>query len=411
MPTFATTYNARGHCAACPTAGMKTRSKSANAPSASGRSSLRTEQALAIARERGGTLISESVPDVSTEVVWQCANGHRWTARLHKVRRGTWCPTCAHVGSVTIEDMRTLAAERLGECLSQEYSNNHTPLRWRCAEFHEWLAKPRNVHRTWCPVCSKRQKLELKELRKIARARGGLLISRLYVNNSEPLIWSCAAGHVWLAPATQVKPGRFTKGTWCPSCPRSYKGRRWLSIEDMQHLAGDRGGECLSTTYVNSITKLRWRCGEGHEWQARPASVKYGVWCPVCAGTQKLTLESVREEAAKHGGKLLSDEYIGALSPLLWECAEGHRWEVSASGVRGGSWCPHCAGKVRLSIEEMRDRARANGGECLSKRYVNRTTHLRWRCAKGHVWRATPGSVGSTSSQKRGSWCSVCARV
>jgi hypothetical protein len=62
---------------------------------------------------------------------------------------------------------------------------------------------------------------------------------------------------------------------------------RKLTIEDMQALAKKRGGECLSTVYVNSATKLRWRCAEGHEWEATPRTMKLrlkkGCWCLKCS--------------------------------------------------------------------------------------------------------------------------------
>ena len=51
-------------------------------------------------------------------------------------------------------------------------------------------------------------------------------------------------------------------------------------------LAEKHDGVCLSTVYVNSYTKLRWRCVEGHEWETTPSAmelrVKTGYWCPKC---------------------------------------------------------------------------------------------------------------------------------
>jgi len=35
-----------------------------------------------------------------------------------------------------------------------------------------------------------------------------------------------------------------------------------LTIEQMQALAQERKGVCLSTKYVNQSTKLRWRCAQ-----------------------------------------------------------------------------------------------------------------------------------------------------
>lgn len=56
-----------------------------------------------------------------------------------------------------------------------------------------------------------------------------------------------------------------------------------LTIEEMRDIARSRGGECLSEKYINSKTKLRWRCSEGHEWEAIPNNVKnHHRWCPFC---------------------------------------------------------------------------------------------------------------------------------
>ena len=34
------------------------------------------------------------------------------------------------------------------------------------------------------------------------------------------------------------------------------------NIEDMQKLAYDRGGKCLSDEYIKGTTKLKWQCKE-----------------------------------------------------------------------------------------------------------------------------------------------------
>ena len=55
------------------------------------------------------------------------------------------------------------------------------------------------------------------------------------------------------------------------------------SIRDMQELARSRGGQCLSTEFVDIKTKLNWKCACGHEWEATPRLLKAGHWCPECA--------------------------------------------------------------------------------------------------------------------------------
>ena len=54
-------------------------------------------------------------------------------------------------------------------------------------------------------------------------------------------------------------------------------------MRDMQELARSRGGQCLSTAFIDVKTKLRWKCALEHEWEATPRLLLAGHWCPECA--------------------------------------------------------------------------------------------------------------------------------
>lgn len=181
---------------------------------------------------------------------------------------------------------------------------------------------------------------------------------------------------------------------------------RRLTLKEMQTIAGKRGGRCLSQEYINDQTKLLWECAEGHRWKAKAAHVKDGHWCPECGGTKKLTLQEMQMLARKHGGKCLSQEYQGVFAKLLWECREGHRWKARPNAIKQGQWCPVCkVKKLKLTLEEMQEIARKQGGKCLSQKYVNARTKLLWKCGEGHQWEAVPTSI------KSGSWCPVCHAI
>ena len=73
---------------------------------------------------------------------------------------------------------------------------------------------------------------------------------------------------------------------------------------------------------------------------------------------KKLTLEEMQRIAAERGGKCMSDTYVDNGTKLLWECAENHQWEAVSGSIKSGRWCPECANKKRadalkLGIEEM----------------------------------------------------------
>ena len=84
--------------------------------------------------------------------------------------------------------MRTFAAHRGGECISDQYVNNETKLWWRCSAGHEWEAKPGLVKGgSWCPECAHVVRLSLNVMTAIAGSRGGRCLSAVYVNVETPL--------------------------------------------------------------------------------------------------------------------------------------------------------------------------------------------------------------------------------
>ena len=196
------------------------------------------------------------------------------------------------------------------------------------------------------------RKSTLPEMRRLAKRRGGTCISRRYVNSRTPLSWKCRLGHEWTAMPTNV-----VKVSWCRGCynlRRRFHGRH--SLHAMRDLAISRGGVCLSAEYLGSKVKLRWECTLGHRWQAAPSYVIQGTWCPVCARSQRLGLPLFQELAANRGGMCLSGTYVNERTALHWRCADGHEWKASPEKIKRGSWCPACA-NIRRRSKWMPQRA------------------------------------------------------
>ncbi|HET7670054.1 MAG TPA: hypothetical protein VFK84_06585 [Burkholderiales bacterium] len=117
---------------------------------------------------------------------------------------------------------------------------------------------------------------------------------------------------------------------------------------------------------------------------------------------RKLTLAQIQEDAARHGGRCLSETYVDSLTLMDWQCAKGHTWRAVAHAVRQGHWCKKCADeRLRFPAQAVHDVAAARGGKCLSP-YTNSQAKLEWQCGAGHHWHATFNSV------KQGSWCPHC---
>ena len=455
---------------------------------------------------------------------WERSERHTWWASPDSIKRGSWCPVC--VGrNKTIADMQELAHKIGAKCLSTEYVNMQHKLEWECSNVHTWWAVPNNVKQGhWCPVCvgsvheeqcriiletltgekfpkvsnvfgtrmhfdgfceelklafeydgvqhfkfvkhwhrnqtglakqKARDKLknelceknnvrmiripytednniegfignwlddyriprtgkeidwllfwarnnnQLEECKKYAKKRGGKCLSAEYVGAHKKMEWQCSKGHTWLATSSNVK-----RGTWCPVCVGRNK-----TIEDMHELARKKGGKCLSSEYVNCGYKLEWQCAEGHRWMAdlnHINHIKNSTWCPKCAtkrnaDEQRNTIEDMHELAHKRGGKCISTKYVNNYSKLKWECANGHTWWAVPNNIKNAkTWCPKCGDTLKKTIEEIHELAHKRGGKCLSTEYVNAYHELEWECLVGHVWETFPKDI------KRGPWCPQC---
>lgn len=301
--------------------------------------------------------------------------------------------------NISINDMKELADRKNGECLSDEYLGAHTKLKWKCSKGHVWEAKPNAIKSgQWCPECGGRKKRTIEDMKRLAQSRNGKCLSSEYINNKVKLLWQCKEGHTW-----EARPDNIVHGQWCPVCGGSTK----LTIEDMRKLAKERGGQCLSTSYINNQTKLTWKCIENHIWDATPSHIKNGSWCPVCAiknigNDKRLSIDDMKVLAESMGGKCIATEYRNTATKIKWQCEKGHIWEAVPYSIKAGHWCPVCSNRAKSSIEEIQGIAKSRGGRCLSDNYKNNSSKLMWQCKDGHTWEATPKEI------KKGTWCPFC---
>ncbi|CAK0850551.1 unnamed protein product [Prorocentrum cordatum] len=246
------------------------------------RSKFCLNDAHMLAGLRGGLCLSDRYENQMSLLLWQCIKGHQWRARFRGIRLGTWCPHCAGNAPLSLNDASRIADSKGGLCLSVSYVNNHTPIHWRCAVGHEWLASLANVKHggTWCPHCVSRAPLSIETARRLAAMRGGQCMSENYLHVRSKLHWQCAEGHTWFARFGSIK---YQK-SWCPVCFRKRAADRDRMLAMAKLVATARGGICVSSTYQNNRTRMLWECHDGHQWEATLNKVKDAKnWCPFCA--------------------------------------------------------------------------------------------------------------------------------
>jgi Zn finger protein HypA/HybF involved in hydrogenase expression len=147
----------------------------------------------------------------------------------------------------------------------------------------------------------------------------------------------------------------------CPVCKKKQaiekiRKKQGLTLEVFQKLAKERGGECLSTEYVNKEAKLKFKCGTCNNiWETSGGDVKHrGHWCPKCAVKKNknnliarggVTIDFFKDYAEKNSGKCLTDVYDGGKTRIEFQCNKCKNiWNSSASNIKKKeSWCPKCA--------------------------------------------------------------------
>jgi hypothetical protein len=93
-------------------------------------------------------------------------------------------------------------------------------LPWTCTCGHAWEASVEAAQNVRCMNCAlQRRDAATRRLRDMAQARGGVLLSSAYIDDTTPLKWQCAFGHVWHARA------ELAPRVWCAECARTVFSR------------------------------------------------------------------------------------------------------------------------------------------------------------------------------------------
>lgn len=237
-----------------------------------------------------------------------------------------------------------------GQCLESTYLGD-MPHRFVCALGHAWKARPYRIinEHSWCHQCAniangqrRLQQDGLERLQRLAAEKGGTCLSETYTGGTARYRFICAQGHRWDTEGNNV-----VRGAWCRECAYDDKREHYRlsdGLERLERAARAKGGVCLAQQYVQSKSFYRFRCQQGHEWEATGHRVLRGAWCPQCVyDRKKLGIEIMHQIAEKQGGRCLSTHYVNSRTKLHWECDRGHRWHAIPAAIRKGHWCPDCA--------------------------------------------------------------------
>ncbi|MBP9083340.1 MAG: hypothetical protein KBH11_09710 [Bacteroidia bacterium] len=377
-----------------------------------------------IANEKGGKLLTT---DKQFETEWptlklKCSKNHVWKTNASNIRAGHWCPRneCYNItpkpawSRVKYDDYKKVAEKYGGKLLSapEEVINGNSLLKWECKSGHVFeILGVRVKAGKWCKICyyeNKRSNVLIK-YKKWASKRGITLLTSSVTDSlvKAKLAWKCQYGHEWQSTVPNMKIKKV-----CSQCREDEVNKKHLL--EVKKIANTKGGECVSTTYLNNHTHLEFRCKNNHTFFANANNIKSGWWCKKCSRAPNVTIEVFQELAKSKGGELISTQFINRDKLMEWKCKEGHTFQLAGRSVkRNNKWCPVCTDgkkikirpsghKVSYTIADMQLLADKHNGFCLSKVYKGSFYNWQWQCESGHIWEARAAKI------KMGSWCKIC---
>lgn len=313
-------------------------------------------------------------------------------------------------------------------------SGQSTLLWWRCEKSHEYQSSPANIIQGQrCPFCSNRRvlkgfnDLESQEPRVASHwdaQNNELDPTEVISTSAKPAFWLCDKGHSFERPIREM-----VESTSCPYCTN----RQVLKgFNDLQHVFPDIASELVASDdhsgqadqiLAVSTKKLRWRCKQGHTWEAPVRARTKGHGCPYC---KKRFLDSATNSLQALYPKLAKEWDLVKNSPIKpcevfdggaknywWKCEFGHSWKSSIARRVSGRGCHVCAN--RRVLPGFNDLATKRPDLAQEWDYSKNTklatdvlfgTNQKfwWLCPKGHSYQSSPSKRINESTG-----CPYCA--
>ncbi|HLN29246.1 MAG TPA: zinc-ribbon domain-containing protein [Gemmataceae bacterium] len=284
----------------------------------------------ALAEKRGIFWLGPAVNSALDHTVWECADGHRWSARYNAIQQGTGCARCGH-------ERRAARVRR------------------QPAEYHH-----------------------------LATVRGFKWLGPTVGSSKTMTEWECATGHRWWSTYN-----RIDQGSGCRRC----SGLSPLTPADFLALAARRGFVWFGTGSVNSRTRTDWRCSQGHEWRTTYTSIMGGSGCPDCSGNLRKTIEEFSRVAEERGFLWHGPLVPNSKTKTEWECPKGHRWFAPFNAVQQGNGCWECSGLMPKTPDDYRLLATERGFVWDELVVANTSEKSRWRCPAGHLFLSSYNTI------------------
>lgn len=222
------------------------------------------------------------------------------------------------------------------------------------------------------------------EIEKLAKNKGGKLISKKYINNQTKLEFENEKGIRFFKTYSQILKGGWYKES------RRY-GEEYY-IKRITKLAKIKGGKLISTKCENRNSILELEDANNNRFFRTYNALIQKLWSPFeneIIIEPNYYLNKAKEIAESKGGKLLSTEYVNVKSLLEFEDDEGRKFKKSYKSIINGVWTPFVNKKkkgVDFYLQRMKKIAESKGGILLSDNCENINSVLKFKDAQNNIF-------------------------
>lgn len=191
------------------------------------------------------------------------------------------------------------------------------------------------------------KRLDIDIIRESFLKEGYELLTKVYVNSSQKLVYRCPNGHIYYASWRHWRHSNQR----CPYC----KGRDKYFYGKVKRIFKEHGYQLLESNYKNKLIKMKCICPNGHVIYKSLDSLLRGHKCYKCVKNERLSIDFIKKEFVKEGYTLLTTEYKNNKQKLHYRCPLGHEGVIRFDSWRSGRRCGKCKSlklSERMSLDK-----------------------------------------------------------